>query len=181
MSSLREFNNTVFISIDTELVVPLAHSYQLPTWFFTRSKKTADSTPSCAWTSLLLRNISSRILLNLFFCVPTMLIVAVLVDARVCNPVMDPNWWHHFNVVWFIVVFQNLGFGDSSYIILSRTRAISWLEFFVAVFSYVENAPTCSRNLVFLRSLSCQVDNKILMFLTKAKNRLTSAWSFQQL
>ena len=136
MSSPRKFNNTVFISIETEFVVPLARLYQLPSRFFTRSRKAVESTPSCAWTFLLLLSISSKIWLNLFSCVPAMLIVDVVVDARIYDPVMDPNWWHPFNVVWFIVVFQNLGFSNSSYVILCRIRAISWLEFLVVLFSY---------------------------------------------
>ena len=46
------------------------------------------------------------------------------------------------------------------------------LGFFVYCFcTYVfGNAPTCSQNLVFLGSLSCHVENRILMFLTMAKS-----------
>ena len=45
----------------------------------------------------------------------------------------------------FIVVVQNLGFGNSRYIILrSRIRAISYFGFLVVLFSYVECASTHS-------------------------------------
>ena len=103
MFSSREFNNTVFISIDTEFVVSLTRSYQLPTQVFTHSRKAAESTPSCAWTFLLSRSISSWTLLNLFFGVPAMLLVTAMIESRVCNPVVDPKLWHYFNMINLLV------------------------------------------------------------------------------
>ena len=58
----------------------------------------------------------------------------------------------------FAVVVQNLGFDDSSYVILRRIRAISRFGFLFVLFSYVDCASTCSRNLVFRVKLSCRVN-----------------------
>ena len=74
-------------------------SFLLGTPFFTRSGNASVSTPSCAWTSLLSRFISFQILFDLLFAVSTMPIVAAVIESCVCNPVIDPNWWHDFNVV----------------------------------------------------------------------------------
>ena len=59
-----------------------------------------------------------------------------------------------------------------------ESELISVLEFLFVLLLYVDYAPTCSWNLVFLRSLSCPVDNRILMYLTMAKILWTSAWLF---
>ena len=103
-----------------------------------------------------------------------------LIKLRVFNPVTTPNHWHypHLNVVWFIDVSENLGFAKPSYVMLRRIRASFWFGFLFVLLSYVECAPTCSWNLVFLRSVSCPVDNKIIMYLTMTKILRTSAWLF---
>ena len=63
-----------------------------------------------------------------------------------------------------------MGFGDSSYVILRRIRSISCFACLFVLLSCVECAPTCSQNLVFLRSLSCHVYDKILICLIVAKH-----------
>ena len=144
MSLSREFNNTVFTSIDTEFVVSLARLYQLLTRFFTFSRKAANSTPSCAWTSLLSCSISFRILFNFFFGVPAMIVVTVMIELGVCNPVVDPNWVSPLQRDCFVVVVQNLGLGDLIHVMLRRIRAISHFGFLIVLLSCVEIAPTCS-------------------------------------
>ena len=82
---------------------------------------------------------------------------------------------------WFIVFIQNVGFDDSIYVVLSSIRAISCFGFLFVLFSYVEFASTCSRNIWFLVNFSCRVDNKIFLFFTMTKNCLTSALLLQHL
>ena len=53
-----------------------------------------------------------------FFAILGMLIMNVAIKSCVFNPGLEPNWWHHFNMVWFVVVIQNLSFGHSSYLLI---------------------------------------------------------------
>ena len=70
----------------------------------------------------------------------------------------------------FVVVIQNLGFDNLSYVVLRRIRAIYCFGFLFVLFSYIECASTCSQHLWFLVAFSCRVDNKNNLVFHNGKN-----------
>ena len=128
------------------------------------------SFPSCPSTSLLFHSISSRILFNLFFAVPGILIVIVEIKSRVWSPVMDTNTWHQFNVVRVCCCCSNLSFDISSYVIVRTNQ--SCFQFWILLCTVVVR--NSSSNIDEILLLMCLTMAKI--FLTDASPYFNSRW-----